>query len=444
MNSSWKFGARGLGTWCCCAVFLLSLAFCPAGRAGPEASGDQLRLVIILSRHGVRSPLATNEAMARYAPQPWPKWDVAPGIQTAHGNKLIALMGDYYRARFAKDRLLSGDAAADGPLVFVRTDNDQRTIETGRILWKAFVPVGEPDVHAVPEGTVDPLFRPLDAQVGHPDPALAMAAVLGRMGADPRSVERAYAAQLDELRGVLRGTGAGPSAPSELDAPTTVTSGKNYFPVSLHGPLTAALTCTDYFLLEYTEGMPSSDVGWGRVDGKVMTEMLKLHELYFDLTQRTFYLAQIGASNLASHIVDTMEQCALGQSIPGALGPSGERIVVLVGHDTNIASMGGLLGMNWCVPGTQLNPTLPGGALVFELWSRGGQGSAFFVRTSYVAQTLEQMREATPLSLETPPARAPIFIPGCGGSEHDFDAPLDSFVRQARRVIDPAFIAPEP
>jgi len=296
----------------------------------------------------------------------------------------------------------------------------------------------------VPEGTVDPLFRPLDAQVGHPDPALAMAAVLGRMGADPRSVERAYAAQLDELRGVLRGTGAGPSAPSELDAPTTVTSGKNYFPVSLNGPLTAALTCTDYFLLEYTEGMPSSDVGWGRVDGKVMTEMLKLHELYFDLTQRTFYLAQIGASNLASHIVDTMEQCALGQSIPGALGPSGERIVVLVGHDTNIASMGGLLGMNWCVPGTQLNPTLPGGALVFELWSRGGQGSAFFVRTSYVAQTLEQMREATPLSLETPPARAPIFIPGCGGSEHDFDAPLDSFVRQARRVIDPAFIAPEP
>jgi len=444
MNSSWKFGARGLGTWCCCAVFLLSLAFCPAGRAGPEASGDQLRLVIILSRHGVRSPLATNEAMARYAPQPWPKWDVAPGIQTAHGNKLIALMGDYYRARFAKDRLLSGDAAADGPLVFVRTDNDQRTIETGRILWKAFVPVGEPDVHAVPEGTVDPLFRPLDAQVGHPDPALAMAAVLGRMGADPRSVERAYAAQLDELRGVLRGTGAGPSAPRELDAPTTVTSGKNYFPVSLNGPLTAALTCTDYFLLEYTEGMPSSDVGWGRVDGKVMTEMLKLHELYFDLTQRTFYLAQIGASNLASHIVDTMEQCALGQSIPGALGPSGERIVVLVGHDTNIASMGGLLGMNWCVPGTQLNPTLPGGALVFELWSRGGQGSAFFVRTSYVAQTLEQMREATPLSLETPPARAPIFIPGCGGSEHDFDAPLDSFVRQARRVIDPAFIAPEP
>jgi 4-phytase/acid phosphatase len=100
--------------------------------------------------------------------------------------------------------------------------------------------------------------------------------------------------------------------------------------------------------------------------------------------------------------------------------------------------------MNWCVAGSQFNPTLPGGALVFELWKRGGQENAYFLRTSYVAQTLEQMREATPLSLETPPARAPIFIPGCGGAGRDFDAPLDAFVRQARRVIDPAFIAPEP
>jgi 4-phytase/acid phosphatase len=240
---------------------------------------------------------------------------------------------------------------------------------------------------------------------------------------------------------VLRGSGA---AIGGFDAPTTVTRGPKYFPAQLNGPFTAALYCTDYFLLEYTEGMAPSDVGWGRVDGRVMTDLLALHELYFDLTQRTFYIAQLGASNLASHIIDTMEQCALGQPIPGALGPSGERVVVLVGHDTNIANMGGLLGMNWCVPGTPLNPALPGGALVFELWKRGGQESGFFVRTSYVAQTLEQMREATPLSLETPPARSPIFIPGCGGSARDFDAPLDGFIRQARKVIDPAFIAPEP
>ena len=115
--------------------------------------------------------------------------------------------------------------------------------------------------------------------------------------------------------------------------------------------------------------------------------------------------------------------------------------MVLVGHDTNIANIGGLFGMNWWIPGTQANPMLPGGALVFELWKRAGQTSAFYVRTSYVVQTLDQMREATTLTLANPPARSPIFVPGCSGEGPAFDAPLASFVRVARHVIDPSFIA---
>ena len=57
-------------------------------------------------------------------------------------------MGDYYRTRFVGAGLLSGDPARDGPAVYIRADNDQRTIETGRILGKAPVQSGEPDVHA--------------------------------------------------------------------------------------------------------------------------------------------------------------------------------------------------------------------------------------------------------------------------------------------------------
>jgi 4-phytase/acid phosphatase len=412
--------------------------------ARAQAYGDELRLAIILTRHGVRSPLTANDKLASFSPQRWPTWDVAPGIQTAHGNRLMALMGDYYRARFVGEHLLSGDPAADGQLVFVRADNDERTIETGRILGRAFIPVGEPDVHALPSGEVDPLFKPFAAHVGNADPVLAAAAVLGRLGGDPRNVERAYGTQLDELRRVLYGPGAMPGQTPALDAPVVVAPGRRSHIVEITGSLLTALDCTDAFVLEYAEGMPASDVGWGRVDARALTDLLALHELFFDLEARTFYLAQVGGSNLASHIVDTLEQAATGDPVPGALGPSGERIVVIAGHDTNIANVGGLFGMNWYVPGTQGNPTLPGGALVFELWKRGGPDGAYFVRTSYVAQTLEQMREATSLSLESPPARSPIFIPGCGGPGPDFDAPLASFVRQARKVIDPKFIAPEP
>jgi len=415
-----------------------------AAWAGPESESDKLKLVIILSRHGVRSPLSTDAALAGLASQPWPKWGMEPGIQTPHGNQLVAMMGDYYRARFIREGALTGDPAQDGPRVFIRADNDQRTIETGRILGKALVPVGEPDVHALPAGTVDPLFRPYEAHVGNADPALAAAAILGRVGADPKGLERAYSRQLEELKGVLYGPGGSPGPDSPFNQPTVVAPGKHHYLVDISGPFHAALGATDALLLEYADDKPIQDVGWGRVDSKVMTDLLSLHELFFDLAARTRYPAQVGGSNLASHIVDTLEQAATGDPVPGALGPTDEKVVVLVGHDTNIANVGGLFDLNWCVAGTQLNPTLPGGALVIELWMRSGQPDSFYIQASYVAQTLDQMREATPISLDSPPAVAPIFVPGSSGSDHDFSSPLPAFVRQARKVIDPSFIAPEP
>jgi 4-phytase/acid phosphatase len=425
------------------AGVLVAVAVTSVVRAAPDTYGDELRLVIILTRHGVRSPLQSNEAMAPYAAQPWPKWETAPSIQTPHGNGLIALMGDYYRQRFLRSGLLSGDPATDGPVVFLRADNDQRTIETARILGKSLVPVGEPDVHALPAGTADPLFQPFRAHLGHPDGALAAAAVLGRMGGDPRNIDTAYAAQFTELKDILFGRGVAPPDSSGFNAPSGVESGQDYL-VRITGPLRSAEVCTDSFILQYADGMPPSDVGWGKVDGKVMTDMLALHELLFDLSERTFYPAQVGGSNLASHIVDSLEQGALAQPVPGAFGPANERIVVVAGHDSNIAAIGGLFGMNWWLPGTQANPMLPGGALVFELWRRGGPQDDFYVRTSYVAQSLDQQRDSAVLSLEKPPGLSPIFIPGCGGVGPNFDAPLKAFVRQARRVIDPSFIAPEP
>ncbi len=425
-----------------CLACFAALLFFAAGWAPPAARGDELRLAIVLTRHGVRAPLKSNEEMARFASQPWPKWEVAPAIQTPRGNLLIAYMGDYYRARFSGDGVLSGNPDVDGPLVFIRADNDQRTVETGRILGKSLLPAAEPEVHALADGVDDPLFKPYKAHVGHADPFLAVASIQGRLGGDFHSIERAYATQIAELKAILYGPGPVP-AQTPLDEPTRISPGHGEFPAVVTGILYESWLITDSLLLEYADGMPSTDVGWGRANGQSLTDLLALHELYFDLVGRTRYMAQVEGSNLASHIVDTLEQAALGQPVPGALGPSGERLVVVVGHDGNIANMGGLFGMNWWIPGTQANPMLPGGAMIFELWARAGQPNAYYVRTSYVSQTLDQMRGAAPLTADNPPAVSPIFVPGCSGSGPGYDAPLDSFVRQARKVIDPKFVVDE-
>jgi 4-phytase/acid phosphatase len=54
--------------------------------------------------------------------------------------------------------------------------------------------------------------------------------------------------------------------------------------------------------------------------------------------------------------------------------------------------------------------------LVFELWKRLGTAE-YSVRTFYTAQTLDQMRNSTPLGMTNPPERAPVFVPGCGQAD---------------------------
>ncbi len=64
-----------------------------------------------------------------------------------------------------------------------------------------------------------------------------------------------------------------------------------------------------------------------------------------------------------------LQQAVTGKQVPGALGELGDRAVILVGHDTNLANIAGMLNLNWLIDGRR-DDTPPGGALVFELWEQ--------------------------------------------------------------------------
>ncbi len=118
----------------------------PATRAA-ESDGE-LKLVIVLTRHGVRSPLQTNQILGKYAAEPWPEWSVKPGILTPHGRQQMVEMGNYYRVRYVAQGLLTGDAAKDAGDVFFRADNDQRTMESALSIAAGLLPgAAEPDLH---------------------------------------------------------------------------------------------------------------------------------------------------------------------------------------------------------------------------------------------------------------------------------------------------------
>ena len=80
------------------------------------------------------------------------------------------------------------------------------------------------------------------------------------------------------------------------------------------------------------------------------------------------------------------------------------------------------------------NQTPPGGALMFEV--REGKDKKLRVYTSYVAQSMEQMRNATPLTGDVQPQRTPLRIPGCSSQAQGFPCTLDEFAVALRNVID--------
>ena len=409
----------------------------------------ELKFVVILSRHGVRSPTWKTDRLNEYSTERWPDWGVPPGFLTPHGSRLMELVGAYDRADLAQRGLLSSNGCVDAGRVFLWADSEQRTLATGHALASGMFPGCGVQVRSLPEGTDDPLFSPMAVGIGHPDRALEVASVLGRIGIKPGPLIEAYRPAFETMQQVLLGCTPGAKCPPEgtsvkqslLELTMSVTEGNGDKLVDFAGPLSTASTIAQNFLLEYTNGMAEKDLGWGRVTESNLRQMMSLHAAYSDLLRRTSYLARTNGSNVASHILKSIEQAVAGKPVRGALGKPGDKVIIIAGHDTNICNVAGMLGLSWLIEGYQRDDTPPGGALVFELW-RHPVTRAYTVRTSYMAQTLKQMREALPLTLASPPARAAVFVPGCSTSDGAFACGWKEFRRTLETAIDPAFVRP--
>ena len=146
--------------------------------------------------------------------------------------------------------------------------------------------------------------------------------------------------------------------------------------------------------------MDPSQVGWGCVNNTNLRYLLELHTAASEFSQRPKPIARAQASNLLHQILLSLSQAATGKPAAGAISGISDRALFLIGHDTNIASIAGLLDLDWIADGRR-DDTPPGAALVFELWQPAA-GSEDFVRVYYTTQTLEQMRSSTVLTSQKP------------------------------------------
>lgn len=379
------------------ALFPLLLTMAAPSVAGEPAlpSGLKLDRVVLLMRHGVRPPTKATPMPEGTASQPWPSWPVKAGYLTPHGQAAIARLGRYDRGIWTAAGLLPRSGCVDVRMV---ADSDERTIRTAEAYAGTLMPNCTIAIAHQPQDVADPLFSPVDEGAVSFDPEQARRAVLGEAGGEAgiARLETRLAPELARLNAILCAPlAAGCGVTQEPSGLAPAKPGKR---PKLTGALDRASTAAQILLLEYVEGKPMSEVGWGRVTAADIERLGVFHSEEFRLLARPRYVAKANLSGLTPLIV---------QGLAAAKGPV---VTMLSGHDTNIASLGGLLDLHWKVPGLAADDPAPGGAIVFErLVDLKGQA---YVRALYRAQTLEQIRDLADPA-KAPPYVAVLPIPGC-------------------------------
>jgi 4-phytase/acid phosphatase len=433
------------------ALVLACVSFLAAQPIAARFLDDtQAKQVIIFGRHGVRTPVLPNSSLNAYSVLLFPVFPNVPGgpplgvsVITPSGAMDETILGGYFRAWLIEEGLLTTNDTANANLVYFRANDVPLITDTAKAFWTGMLPGAPVNVDSYTAPANDPLFSPLAAGVAEVDYQKAIASVNGRLGNNPEALATAYAPELALTRSILFNypvnenpppAATKPDVTDLISNPITVTTGNTAQPVNL-GSLANIIPATDPFVMEYADGLATADVGWGQLTLEGNTQINRLYNLVLDLEYRTPYLAQVQSSNVASHIARSLVQAATGNPMPGTLATPTAQVIVLIAANTNITGLAGLLHLDWLLPGYEQDVSAPSGALVLELRQSQSTGE-YIVRTSYVSQTMDQLRNQTPLTLDAPPAIAPVFVPGCSIDNATFDCPLGKFVSVASELID--------
>ena len=404
-------------------TLLAGLVACAGGTVVadvPATSKQELKLerVVMLMRHGVRPPTKAQVVPKEMHDKPWPAWQVDFGELTQHGYDAVRLVGAWDRQNWARRGLLPAGGCPSIAEIEVAASAKSRTQATARALVEGMAPGCTIHVDFPQDKNDDVEFHPIDVGAMPIDADEALRAV--RALAPPGGMQAEVAAHADRfalLDQALGCTGTRAQTGCHLAAmPAAIVRNEADRP-DVGDPFGIASTASQTFLLEYLEGKPMQDVAWGRLTRQQIEDLLEFHTLKFYYEGRAPYVAARAASPLASRMLGAMEQ--------------GPKLTVLVGHDTNIADLGGLLDLHWKVPSYPRDNPPPGAALGFEVLSdASGQQ---FVRAFYRSQTMDQVRELQPLTAGNAPSYEYLEIPGCAEL-----CPLTDFERIVRsKLVEP-------
>jgi 4-phytase/acid phosphatase len=388
------------------AVLILALA----AFAGAASAAPRLERVVLVTRHGVRPPTQTNDALAKYSDKPWPAWPVAPGELTPHGGQTVRLMGDTLRTQYRRAGLLParGCAGASQVTVFAH-GRDQRTRESGAILAEALQPGCGVAAQTAPGAYDDAIFE------FPKDEACRVDEAQGRASLAAAAARPEFAAPLTAAIAKLQAI----FAPKACEGG----AGTCFKPAPPVGLPVMGTSLVESLVLEYADGKPMADVGWGRASAADIAKVMVLHERAFALIRDNAYAADRRGATMARVVLAGLA------ATPPAHGPAflpTVRVLALSGHDTNLVLMAAIFGLSWTLPG-EPDGTAPASTLAFEVWSDHGHR---FVRPVIYYETLSQLRSLTPALAR----RLPLTIKDCASGPLA-SCPLEEVTRRVEALI---------
>ncbi|BBR60212.1 bifunctional glucose-1-phosphatase/inositol phosphatase [Klebsiella sp. WP7-S18-CRE-02] len=386
-----------------------------ASAATTTEDGYQLQQVLVMSRHNLRAPLATNGSVLQQStPNAWPTWEVPGGQLTTKGGILEVYMGHYMREWLAQQGLVTSGECPPPNSVYAYANSLQRTVATAQFFINGAFPGCDIVVHHQEKmGTMDPTFNPV---ITNDSDAFREKAV--------QAMEKERQGKhLDESFKLLSQIIRYQDSPScKEKQQCSLSEAKDSFSAnyqkepSVKGPLAVGNSLVDAFTLQYYEGFPLDQVAWGEIKTDKQWQLLsQLKNGYQD----SLFTSTEVAQNVAKPLVKYIDNALVTEA---AKAP---KVTVLVGHDSNIASLLTALDFDaYTLPG-QYERTPIGGKIVFQRW-HDAKENRDLMKIEYVYQSTEQLRNADKLTLETPPQRVTLALKGCPVDANGF-CPMDRF-----------------
>lgn len=291
--------------------------------------GYQLQQVLMMSRHNLRAPLANNgSVLEQSTPNKWPEWDVPGGQLTTKGGVLEVYMGHYMREWLAEQGMVKSGECPPPYTVYAYANSLQRTVATAQFfITGAFPGCDIPVHHQEKMGTMDPTFNPVITD----DSAAFSEQAVAAMEKELSKLQLTDSYQLLEKIVNYKDS---PACKEKQQC--SLVDGKNTFSAKyqqepgVSGPLKVGNSLVDAFTLQYYEGFPMDQVAWGEIKSDQQWKVLsKLKNGYQD----SLFTSPEVARNVAKPLVSYIDKALVTDRT------SAPKITVLVGHDSNIASL---------------------------------------------------------------------------------------------------------